>query len=403
MAQSSSTSDASTTHLPSLLIFTGSHHPLPRKYPHPHKPILLIPPFMHRTLHAALDQTPPATSTTSDGTLIIPHPDNIIKHDLPELAADRTGIDEKPHGQTNDASTTLDTAQPLSTVAEDGFSRSDDIDAEVTVKLHLVGSSTSSSTRLEWITKALTSLAEFKGLKEVDTLLLGFKGVDYRGQKSEAATVLGCGTEGMESGSGGEVVDEQVASEVVDTWRALIKAKGASSKGLPNGSSAPDGHSIPTVDLEQAVKHVKILGTLYMPLSLLETLSEDAAQAPTINSMDTPDCHHLPREYLDFARERGIELWAGGGGEGSDPMPDRELHNVLQEFNSSLIPIIPSLSEREPPLLENLIPLREDGLKYDPNVEPDLRVNWVLGYTLVSKTRNVVKDKGYIVSADWVV
>lgn len=36
---------------------------------------------------------------------------------------------------------------------------------------------------------------------------------------------------------------------------------------------------------------------------------------PAVNCMNTPDCHWLPDELLQYAREQGIELWAGGAGE----------------------------------------------------------------------------------------
>lgn len=72
-----------------------------------------------------------------------------------------------------------------------------------------------------------------------------------------------------------------------------------------------------------------------------------------------------------------------------DPLPDAELHNLLQEFSSPL-----NLSSA----LSNLIPLRADQLKYDlassTAAQPGVQVKWVLGYTVLSKARNVVKDRG---------
>lgn len=72
----------------------------------------------------------------------------------------------------------------------------------------------------------------------------------------------------------------------------------------------------------------------------------------------------------------------------SDPLPDAELHNLLQEFASPL-----SLKS-----ISDLIPLRADQLKYDlaspSSVQPGVQVKWVLGYTVLSKARNVVKDRG---------
>jgi hypothetical protein len=73
-------------------------------------------------------------------------------------------------------------------------------------------------------------------------------------------------------------------------------------------------------------------------------------------------------------------------------LPDADLHNVLHEFQ----PLVSSsiLSNQIPTGLDKLIPLREDELKYETEPKPALTVKWALGYTVISKSRNVVKDKG---------
>lgn len=65
-----------------------------------------------------------------------------------------------------------------------------------------------------------------------------------------------------------------------------------------------------------------------------------------------------------------------------DPLPDADLHNVLHEF-----------TERLPIDMGELIPLRPDELKYESRPSA-VRVKWVLGYTVMSQSRNVVQDKG---------
>jgi len=45
--------------------------------------------------------------------------------------------------------------------------------------------------------------------------------------------------------------------------------------------------------------------------------SGHTSRAPAVNRLNTPDCHSLPQELLQFANERKIQLWAGGSGEGS--------------------------------------------------------------------------------------
>jgi hypothetical protein len=161
------------------------------------------------------------------------------------------------------------------------------------------------------------------------------------------------------------------------------------------------------VESVKGAGRVKRLGTMYLPLGVLKRLATASPSEgrPEINMLDTPDCHHLPKEYSGFAQENGVELWAGGGGEGAgqlriisrsdwllthvDPLPDAELHNVLQEFSTPL---------GLPQALSELIPLRKDHLKYDllsPGAkQAGIQVKWVLGYTVLSKARNVVKDKG---------
>ena len=155
------------------------------------------------------------------------------------------------------------------------------------MKLHIVGKG-DPKVRASWVAESLEFLGTHKGLRSVDTLLLGFSGVDYKGKKTVASEMFGCGAEGLESGSGSEIVDEETERGVREVWDLVSK----SGLGVFN------------------------LGTLYLPLGLLKKLSEEDV-APKINAMDTPDCQSLPKEYSAFARERGIELWAGGGGEGA--------------------------------------------------------------------------------------
>ena len=63
-----------------------------------------------------------------------------------------------------------------------------------------------------------------------------------------------------------------------------------------------------------------------------------------------------------------------------DPLPATELHNLFQEFNSSIQPIVEKIpGGHRPDLLAALIPVREDGLKYVVDARPDMCVDWVLG------------------------
>lgn len=345
---------------PSLLIFTTSQSPLPVRFPRPHKPTLNLPALVHRSLHSALDVSPPSISTL-DGTIIIPHPDTLIKHDVPPDHA------HPPHTSTDAALS----AQPEA--AGTRSAKGDELEAEITVKIHLVGEG-SPSTRAQWVDDALETLRRHKGLSEIDTLLVGFKGVDYKGKRTIAADFFGCGAEGLTSDVPA-VVSEQAAKGARETWEAISQT------------------------YEDGKRGVKDLGTLYLPLDVLQDLGESSL-APKVNSLDTPDCHSLPKEYTQYAKDKGIELWAGGGGEGSggsgswlgnddsspaDPIPDADLHNLLQEFAALLdYEQRPSTANGTikgtgpQSILAQQIPLREDGLKYDEQTKRGVNVRWVL-------------------------
>lgn len=385
---------------PSILLLTTSQAPLAIRFPRPHKPTLNLPVLVHRSLHSALDAIPPSVQTDSTlASVVIPHPDTLVRHDVPIRHRHPSAHSPLGPDDVNAVS------QP-----EASSGQGDELEAETTVKVHLVGAA-SAETRAEWVRDALEALETLKGLSEVDTLLVGFKGIDYKGKRTAAADFFGCGAEGLTSDVA-PTVTEEAARDARAVWELLRQNV--------------DG------------KKVKEIGTLYLPLNVLRDLSE-SSRAPKVNSLDTPDCHSLPKEYTGFAKERGIQLWAGGGGEGSgtlaflrtlshtctstdspDPLPDADLHNLLNEF-VAVLPLTKvaghganrvngnATAEESQPLSEP-IPLREDGLKYDESAKRGVAVRWVLGvcpsfrlhlgcsahnqYTLVSKSRNVLKDKG---------
>lgn len=358
MTQTSASTSSSSAAQPRpapLYIFTTTQSPLVARYPRPAKANLIVPPLVHRSLHLALDQTPPSLHANADaergGVLIIPHPDQLRKH-----APDHDEI-------------------------------------EVTLKIHLVGDA-SAAARSGWVLDALELLDRHLGLKGADTMLVGFKGVDYKGKKTVSGDNLPNGDATGPAGSKSELVppseysvspeDEQ---HIVDFWSDLTRG------------------------LSRAERQVKRVGTMYLPLGVLKRLKQiEGGLDVEVNSLDTPDCHHLPQDYTGWARENKVQLWAGGGGEGSgqsapcviissstvrrtgsliqdtDPLPSAELHNILQEFASHL----PDQSGRP---LSQLIPLDPQG-QWDTSARRGVAVRWVMGYTVVSSSRNVVEDKG---------
>lgn len=249
-----------------LYIFTTSQSPLAARYPRPTKPSLIVPPLVHRSLHLALDQSPPSLHIEGQAGLIIPHPDQLRKH--------------APHHD----------------------------EIEVTLKIHLVGDA-SGVERSQWVLDALELLDRHLGLKGADTMLVGFKGVDYKGKKtvetdgpdasasgSDRSTLVNghSAANGTEAGSSEYSVSSENEQHIVDFWTQVTKG------------------------LSQAGRHVKRVGTMYLPLGVLKRLKEvEGGLDVEVNSLDTPDCHHLPKDFTGWARENNVQLWAGGGGEGS--------------------------------------------------------------------------------------
>nr|XP_018265042.1 uncharacterized protein I303_03224 [Kwoniella dejecticola CBS 10117]OBR87200.1 hypothetical protein I303_03224 [Kwoniella dejecticola CBS 10117] len=356
----------------SLYIFTTSQIPLPIKYAHPRKPVLVVPPIVHRSLHNALDGDTPSVSY-AEGELIIPHPDGLVKHDLPPSSSrsntnPKSDSDSQPSAPSEGQINGEVDGTGLSDAASNYI-----IDSELTIKLHLVGEAPSSSSPssasgeqgyISWIKESLGLLEKYKGLSKdkIDTLLIGFKGIDYRGAKTAASEMFGCGSEGLETPN-----TQSIPSELRQT--AIRTLRQVKHQGDILGEQTK-------------------LGSLYFTLDLLKELG----QGVQVNALDTPDCHHLPKEYTSYAREAGVQLWAGGGGEGSDPLPTAHLHNLLQEFSGNLSDLTDG--EVKSPALGQPIGVRADGLKFQEDAEKGVEVKWVLSYTLVSKTRNVVKDKG---------
>jgi hypothetical protein len=79
-----------------------------------------------------------------------------------------------------------------------------------------------------------------------------------------------------------------------------------------------------------------------------------------------------------------------------EPLPSADLHNLLSEFAPKLATLAPGANTAP---LAQLIAVTPAG-EYE-GAAPGVRVRWVVSYTLVSRTRNIVKDKGFIVAADF--
>ena len=160
----------------SLLLFTTTQTPLPVRYPSPEsQKSLLIPPLLHASLHLAIDRAPQSLTLTDEGVLMIPNPEDRID----EINGNRSGADVDADGD-----------------------EAADADTEITVKFHVVsnspaldGSRTTDSVRRQksQISRAIRNLEHYKSgdsrwrgeraRKGIDTFLIGWKGVEYRGEK----------------------------------------------------------------------------------------------------------------------------------------------------------------------------------------------------------------------------
>lgn len=354
---------------PSLVLFTTSQTPLAVRYPHPLRPILTVPPLLHRSLHNALDRDQPSAVFVGDaegvggvtqGTLYIPNLEELVNPSPLSV----------PNGHT-----ALESVQ-------------DDI--ELTIKIHLTVSPTSiptASAQAEWVGEALQVVRKAKCLPLPDNLLIGFKGIDYRGVKTAT------GAEGSVAPNT-ETIPAELEEEVLKVWERVFAER------------------------SRIVKEGGKLGSLYAPQGLLKKLTEreEGRGRVKVNALDTPDCHHLPKEYTEYARKNGVELWAGGGGEGSgksvmflnavvscllnawiDPVPSAHLQNVLQEFLPAIRKIIPEEQVKELNKLDNSIPLGQDGLKFE-DVETGVQVRWVLSVSSLTCTFSLMGPLTRIIS-----
>lgn len=95
---------------------------------------------------------------------------------------------------------------------------------------------------------------------------------------------------------------------------ACLQARGVSRWAL-------GGHRLTAADEWRAVWGA--LGSIgSATVAKWGTIGLDAEQlgqlegTPVVNELNVTDCATLPKEYTAFARAKGIQLWASGGGAG---------------------------------------------------------------------------------------
>ncbi|KAJ9125221.1 hypothetical protein QFC22_000175 [Naganishia vaughanmartiniae] len=353
---------------------------------------------------------------TDEGVLMIPDPEDKID----AINGNRAAVAEEQQG--------VDAREP-------------DDDTEITVKFYIISDSPATASQIsltttkaakdtvqrqkQQITRAIRNLQHYKAhdsrwrgdraRRGIDTFLIGWKGVEYRGEKrasEENGTGKTVGSTKLMSKLRADAEREEAArqkekeralglsltdaqkQEIADVWGDLpnlvpqAKKLGTLSLPLPLlqylASTVSPTRQIPapatvnsvpspipahqTQELERekaearkveraegpstrqdapsgAAEHgsavnetdKSLLAELIPPPVTTASLSNGSANAntngnghiesngataaaatrklPAVNCMNTPDCHWLPDELLEYAREQGIELWAGGAGE----------------------------------------------------------------------------------------
>jgi hypothetical protein len=115
-------------------------------------------------------------------------------------------------------------------------------------------------------------------------------------------------------GGGGQDAPQEHESAVNETDKSLLAElipaplPTNTSPNPPNGSANPNGNG------NGSAQHASN--------GIAAAAAATAARTiPAVNCMNTPDCHWLPDELLQYAQEQGIELWAGGAGESCGTSP----------------------------------------------------------------------------------
>ncbi|KZT57699.1 hypothetical protein CALCODRAFT_517347 [Calocera cornea HHB12733] len=239
---------------------------------------------------------------------------------------------------------------------EADLKRTKDNDGEVTVKMFFFEPPSLRGTpkgkecekvRDVWVAEALTALEKATGKKEVSRFVVKLDGVKWDGQEKW------------------EEVGMPEVEDIGDLWTTL--------------SSNPLIKNIGVSDF--SAKH---LLKLYSIIAELPPASAKPVATDHLNlfDCDSPPCMNPPDDVQLAAAKRGVELVAHP--DPHDILPTKSLTALLSEFEERL------------PLPESFKIYQEEG-KVDQAVAP----RWVLKYTVLIRSRGILVDKGYIVSAEF--
>lgn len=445
----------------SLLLFTTSQTPLAPRYAHPAKPELIIPSLLHASLHSALDREPPSFKLNPDGVLMIPDPKDGIDDVRGDFPYSGPITQESSGGERNFDEAEITVKMYLVTPSTHTIEQQK---AQVARAVRNLIHYKAKDKR--WNGRASKMIDTFLlGWKGIDYVGIETS-ADETGRKpscgsAKLASKLAADQERAQAlrDSQSDSLPEAEKRDLVELWQALgslvpqARQLGVMSLPLPlltllsescphsQQASVPAFNSLRSragVDsmeaepIRAAPNTISSMSTSGQPTqpdpqrhhpakqdqdllneyirtppprspvqksaNLIPALDGSRPSSrPAVNSLTTPDCHSLPQDLQDYAQANGIELWAGSAGEGSDPLPSAHLHNTLQEFVEHLPGhLMPNSSS-----LRTIVNV-EQNLKGDSSDRLGVEVEWVLGYTVISKTRNVVEDKGFIISASLV-
>ncbi|KZO90718.1 hypothetical protein CALVIDRAFT_602783 [Calocera viscosa TUFC12733] len=239
---------------------------------------------------------------------------------------------------------------------ESDLKRSKDNDGEVTVKMFFFEPPSLRGTlkgkerekvQEAWVAEALTALEKATGKKEVWRFVVKLEGVKWDGQEQW------------------EEVGMPEVEDIGGLWATL--------------STNPLIKNIGVSDFSP--KH---LYSLYSIIAELPPASAKPVVTDHLNlfDCDSPPCMSPPDAVQMAAAKRGVELVAHP--DPHDILPTKAFTALLTEFEDRL------------PLPESFKTFREAG-----QVDQAVAARWVVKYTVLIRSRGILVDKGYIVSAEF--
>ncbi|GAA95270.1 hypothetical protein E5Q_01926 [Mixia osmundae IAM 14324] len=243
---------------------------------------------------------------------------------------------------------------------------------DITAKFFYLNPHTSSSIPHldpEWVEQAVQQFTLATGLNEIDLLILSLPGVVYDEDDPDGGCLENKKRREKGETSGlfqqlDERGQEDVFARLRPVWESMSTNPSLRSLGLSEFSSARMKRFL----LDELPTY-----TVPPPRSAPASGEIMSIRRPRVNQINLRDCCSVSPEDMAIMKDNKIDLLTHS--DCSDLLPPATFSALLDEFGSRL-----------PKALIG------EGSSWGT-------VNWVLKYTIVYKTRNVVADKGYIVHA----